>query len=111
MGALLVLASIGILLVRATRGERYSPGVRRGPVRRPRHLSSRGGENPARTRNGLEHGRFGGHGQIMKEYGQFCPVAKTAEVFAERWTPLIIRELCCGPAHFNDLRGRLPRLS
>jgi len=47
----------------------------------------------------------------MKEYGQFCPVAKTAEVFAERWTPLIIRELCCGPAHFNDLLGRLPRLS
>lgn len=47
----------------------------------------------------------------MKEYGQFCPVAKTAEVFAERWTPLIIRELCCGPALFNDLRGRLPRLS
>lgn len=47
----------------------------------------------------------------MKEYGQFCPVAKAAEVFAERWTPLIIRELCCGTAHFNDLRGRLPRLS
>jgi DNA-binding HxlR family transcriptional regulator len=47
----------------------------------------------------------------MKEYGQFCPVAKTAEVFAERWTPLIIRELCCGAAHFNELRGRLPRLS
>jgi DNA-binding HxlR family transcriptional regulator len=47
----------------------------------------------------------------MKEYGQFCPVAKTAEVFAERWTPLIIRELCCGAAHFNDLRSRLPRLS
>src|SRR5262245_55479602 len=24
----------------------------------------------------------------MKGYGQFCPVAKGAEVFAERWTPL-----------------------
>jgi DNA-binding HxlR family transcriptional regulator len=47
----------------------------------------------------------------MKGYGQFCPVAKTAEVFAERWTPLIIRELCCGPAHFNDLRARLPLMS
>jgi DNA-binding HxlR family transcriptional regulator len=47
----------------------------------------------------------------MKEYGQFCPVAMTSEVFAERWTPLIIRELCCGPAYFNDLRRRLPRLS
>jgi DNA-binding HxlR family transcriptional regulator len=47
----------------------------------------------------------------MKGYGQFCPVAKTAEVFAERWTPLVIRELCCGPAHFNDLKGRLPLMS
>jgi DNA-binding HxlR family transcriptional regulator len=47
----------------------------------------------------------------MKGYGQFCPVAKTAEVFAERWTPLIIRELCCGPALFNDLRRRLPLIS
>ena len=29
----------------------------------------------------------------MKGYGQFCPVAVAAEVFAERWTPLIVREL------------------
>lgn len=47
----------------------------------------------------------------MAGYGQFCPVAKTAEVFAERWTPLILRELCCGPAQFNDLRRRLPLMS
>ena len=32
----------------------------------------------------------------MKGYGQFCPVAKGAEVFAERWTPLVLRELLCG---------------
>src|SRR5262249_57007565 len=25
-------------------------------------------------------------------HGQFCPVALGAEVFAERWTPLIVRE-------------------
>ncbi|MEO3472200.1 helix-turn-helix domain-containing protein [Roseomonas sp. CAU 1739] len=47
----------------------------------------------------------------MPGYGQFCPVAKTCELFAERWTPLIVRELCCGPAHFNDLRRRLPLMS
>ena len=29
----------------------------------------------------------------MKGYGQFCPVAVAAEIFAERWTPLILREL------------------
>ena len=29
----------------------------------------------------------------MKSYGQFCPVAKAAEVFCERWTPIILRDL------------------
>ena len=47
----------------------------------------------------------------MPGYGQFCPVAKTCELFAERWTPLIVRELCGGPAQFNDLRRRLPLMS
>jgi DNA-binding HxlR family transcriptional regulator len=47
----------------------------------------------------------------VAEYGQFCPVAKTAELFAERWTPLIIRELCCGPAQFNGLKKHLPLMS
>lgn len=47
----------------------------------------------------------------MPGYGQFCPVAKTCELFAERWTPLVLRELCCGPAQFNDLRRRLPLMS
>ena len=31
--------------------------------------------------------------RAMKGYGQFCPVAVAAEIFAERWTPLILREL------------------
>ena len=47
----------------------------------------------------------------MLGYGQFCPVARGAEVFAERWTPLIVRELLRGPAHFNELRRGLPRIS
>ena len=44
----------------------------------------------------------------MKGYGQLCPVAKTAEIFAQRWTPLILRELCFGPQGFNDLRRAMP---
>ena len=32
----------------------------------------------------------------MKTYGQFSPVAKAAEIFAQRWTPLIMRELLIG---------------
>src|ERR1044072_4507029 len=47
----------------------------------------------------------------MLEYGQFCTVARGAEIFGERWTPLVIRELMCGSSRFNDLRRGLPRIS
>lgn len=46
-----------------------------------------------------------------KGYGQFCPLAKGAEIFAERWTPLVLRELLCGSRRFNELRKGLPRMS
>lgn len=48
---------------------------------------------------------------MTKGYGQFCPVAKAAEVVAERWTPLVMRELLCGSRHFNDLRRGVPLMS
>jgi DNA-binding HxlR family transcriptional regulator len=44
-------------------------------------------------------------------YGQFCPVAKASEIFAERWTPLILRELLLGSRRFNELEAGLPRIS
>jgi DNA-binding HxlR family transcriptional regulator len=44
-------------------------------------------------------------------YGQFCPVAAASEVLAERWTPLVVRELMFGSTHFNDLRRGLPLMS
>jgi DNA-binding HxlR family transcriptional regulator len=44
-------------------------------------------------------------------YGQFCPVAKAAEVFAQRWTPLIARELCFGPRRFTEIHGAMPLMS
>src|SRR4051794_36335342 len=47
----------------------------------------------------------------MSGYGQFCPVAKGAKVFAERWTPLLLRELLCGSHHFSELMQGLPRMS
>jgi DNA-binding HxlR family transcriptional regulator len=47
----------------------------------------------------------------MQGYGQFCPVALGAEVFAERWTPLILRELLLGSRRFSELRRGLPRIS
>jgi len=36
-------------------------------------------------------------------YGQYCPVAKGAEVFAARWIPLIIRNLDLGCRSFGEI--------
>jgi DNA-binding HxlR family transcriptional regulator len=46
----------------------------------------------------------------MRGYGQFCPIAVGAEIFAERWTPLIVRELFAGSTRFNQLQRGLPRI-
>lgn len=47
----------------------------------------------------------------MTSYGQYCPVARAIEILADRWTPLIIRELLAGAHRFNDLDRGLPRIS
>lgn len=44
-------------------------------------------------------------------YGQFCPVSRAAEVLAERWTPLVVRELLCGSTRFNDIHRGVPLIS
>jgi DNA-binding HxlR family transcriptional regulator len=44
-------------------------------------------------------------------YGQFCPIALAAEILAERWMPLVVRELLCGSIRFNDLQRGVPRMS
>ncbi len=48
---------------------------------------------------------------MHQEYGQFCPVALSSEVLAERWTLLVVRELLTGAHRFNDIRRGVPRLS
>src|SRR5262249_57216792 len=47
----------------------------------------------------------------MKGYGQFCPVAVASEIFAERWTPLILRELFSGSRRFSEIRSGMPLIS
>lgn len=47
----------------------------------------------------------------MREYGQYCPVSQSAEVVADRWTPLILRELVIGSTRFNDIERGLPGIS
>lgn len=44
-------------------------------------------------------------------YGQFCPVAKGAEIVATRWTPLVLRELMSGEKSFNDIHRGVPLMS
>ena len=47
----------------------------------------------------------------MKSYGQFCPVAKAAELFCERWTALILRDLVLGSTRFSELQRGVPLMS
>lgn len=47
----------------------------------------------------------------MKSYGQFCPVAKAAELFCERWTALILRELAWGSTRFSEIQRGVPLMS
>jgi DNA-binding HxlR family transcriptional regulator len=47
----------------------------------------------------------------MKGYGQFCPIAVACETFAERWTPLILREVLLGSRRFSEIRQGIPLIS
>jgi DNA-binding HxlR family transcriptional regulator len=47
----------------------------------------------------------------MAEYRQYCPVARASEILADRWTPLIVRELLAGSRHFNAIERGLPGIS
>jgi DNA-binding HxlR family transcriptional regulator len=51
------------------------------------------------------------HNLAMAGYGQFCPVARASEIFAERWTPLILRELLAQHHHFSEILKGLHRIS
>jgi DNA-binding HxlR family transcriptional regulator len=47
----------------------------------------------------------------MASYGKYCPVAKAAELFCERWTPLLIRDLAGGASRFSELHRGVPMMS
>jgi DNA-binding HxlR family transcriptional regulator len=47
----------------------------------------------------------------MRGYRQFCPIAKAAEIFCERWTALVIRNLGAGAERFNDIHRGVPHMS
>jgi DNA-binding HxlR family transcriptional regulator len=47
----------------------------------------------------------------MRNYGQYCPVARGSEVLAERWTPIILRNILRGGNTFNEIAAGAPGLS
>ncbi len=47
----------------------------------------------------------------MYKYGQYCPVARAAEILGDRWTLLIVRDLLTGTRNFNALKRGLPGIS
>jgi len=47
----------------------------------------------------------------LKDYGQFCPVAKASELLGERWVLLILRELLLGTHRYSDFQRALSRIS
>lgn len=47
----------------------------------------------------------------MPDYGSFCPIALGTDVLADRWTPLVVRELILGNTRFNDIARCLPGIS
>ncbi|MGK9166033.1 helix-turn-helix transcriptional regulator [Inquilinus limosus] len=74
---------------------------------------------PPRLLQDLEWARLPGRRKIagregaiaVRSYNQFCPVAKAAEIFCERWTALILRDLAVGATRFSDLQRGVPLAS
>lgn len=47
----------------------------------------------------------------VRTYGQYCPIARASEVLAERWTPIILRNLLNGATTFNKIAEDAPGIS
>ena len=51
------------------------------------------------------------HDQRMGTYHQYCPVARASEILAERWNPLIVRNLMFGADTFSAIARGVPTMS
>lgn len=47
----------------------------------------------------------------MGTYRQYCPIARASEILAERWTPLVIRNLMLGADTFSVIARGVPAMS
>ena len=49
--------------------------------------------------------------ETRKSYGEGCLAAHALDVFGDRWSLLIVRELMFGPKRFGAIRARLPGIA
>ena len=47
----------------------------------------------------------------MRTYGQYCPIARAADLLAERWSIIILRNILLGCRTFNEIADGAPGLS
>jgi len=47
----------------------------------------------------------------VRTYGQYCPIARSSELLAERWTMIILRNILVGCQTFNEIADGAPGLS
>ena len=47
----------------------------------------------------------------MRSYREYCPIARASEILAERWTPLVIRNLLYGCRTFSEIARGVPAMS
>jgi DNA-binding HxlR family transcriptional regulator len=47
----------------------------------------------------------------VRTYGQYCPIARAAELLAQRWSLIILRNILVGCLTFNDIAAGAPGLS
>jgi DNA-binding HxlR family transcriptional regulator len=47
----------------------------------------------------------------MRRTSQYCPIARAADLLADRWTLVLLRDLLGGTTRFNELARGLPGLS
>jgi DNA-binding HxlR family transcriptional regulator len=46
---------------------------------------------------------------MSQTYGQyFCPISRASEIFANRWTPIIVRNMILGCSTFSEIREGAP---
>ena len=47
----------------------------------------------------------------MRSYREYCPIARASEILAERWTPLVVRNLLYGCHTFSEIARGVPAMS